>query len=331
MLNIEKVENFSGVSLNLKGMIEPLRKGNWHELNYSVGGDAPKNFIALYEYEEDSETRKIKAKTWPKYIAKVGQKWYPIESINEYLFNQIGEVLELKMAYSKLIMAGDQLRFLSRYFLKKNEILVHGAEIFYGYLSDKAFVEEIERKELARKFFTFQFAEASIKNMFPEDSEQILMDFVKMLVFDAAIGNNDRHFYNWGVVKHVGNKKTPIFAPIYDTARGLFWNDSESKIKTWYEHPRLIDERIKKYAEGSKPKTGWEGLEDLNHFDLVCRIFSADSRYKVICKQVISEQNQIKVLSFIDSKFSQFYSPQRMELIERCLIYRFQRLRRDCN
>jgi hypothetical protein len=205
MLNIEKVENFSGVNLNLKGMIEPLRKGNWHELNYSVGGDAPKNFIALYEYEKNSGTRKVKAKTWPKYIAKVGQKWYPIESINEYLFNQIGEVLELKMAYSKLIMAGDQLRFLSRYFLKNNEILVHGAEIFYGYLSDKEFVEEIEKKELARKFFTFQFAEAAIKNMFPDDSEQILIDFVKMIVFDAAIGNNDRHFYNWGVVKHVAN------------------------------------------------------------------------------------------------------------------------------
>jgi len=48
-----------------------------------------------------------------------------------------------------------------------------------------------------------------------------LKEFVKMLLFDAIVGNNDRHFYNWGLLPTYVTKKKPIFAPIYDTARGV--------------------------------------------------------------------------------------------------------------
>lgn len=322
----EIVEHYSGYNPKLRGVIPILRKGYYEVLNYTVGGDAPKNFIALYEYEENSGIRRTNVDTWPRYIAKVGHKWYPLESINEYLFNQIGEELGLKMAHSRLMIFGRQLRFLSRYFLKKNETLVHGAEIFYGYLSDKDFVHKIEEQQLARKFFTFEFALTSIMTVFQEDWEQIMADFVKMLVFDAVTGNNDRHFYNWGVVKHIENKHIPVFAPIYDSARGLVWNEAESKIETWYKDMKQIDKRIAKYAESSKPKTGWEGMDDLNHFDLIGKIFCYDIRYKEVCRSIINRQNKEKVLFLVKTKFSHFYSSLRIDAINRCLAYRFDRL-----
>lgn len=327
MLKEEKIENYSGVNPRLKGFIPCLKKGNWLELDFTPGGDAPKNFIALYEFSENSKVRKANTKTWSRYIAKVGQKWYPIESINEYLFNQIGEELGLRMAFSRLIFAGNQLRFLSKYFLNpEEESLEHGAQIFAGYIADKQWVEEIEIKGLARKFFTFQFAESAIKNMFPNESEEILVEFVKMLIFDALTGNNDRHFYNWGVVKHIGSKKKPTFAPIYDSARGLFWNDEEAKLLKWNENPTLLDSKIRKYAEGSKPKIGWDGLEDLNHFDLINKLFSVDLRYKEVCEQLINQENLEKLIKLIDKDLKKFYSSYRLELIKKCLIYRFERL-----
>lgn len=52
-----------------------------------------------------------------------------------------------------------------------------------------------------------------------------------MLVFDAIVGNNDRHFYNWGVIVDLKGMKPPRFSPVYDTARGLFWNQSEEWIE----------------------------------------------------------------------------------------------------
>lgn len=137
MLKNEKIENYSGVYLNLSKLVPSLKRNNWKELDISVGGDAPKSFLAVYEYNRDSTVRKSKVDSWPKYIAKVGHKWYPIESINEYLFNQIGEQLGLNMALSRLVTIKGQLRFMSKYFLNhQRESLIHGAEIFAGYFKN---------------------------------------------------------------------------------------------------------------------------------------------------------------------------------------------------
>lgn len=326
MLTAEKIENYSGVNLYLHRCIPTLRKGYWIELDFPVGGDAPKNFIAIYSYEENSKIRKSNPKTWPKYIAKVGHKWYPLESVNEYLFNQIGETLGLRMAYSSLVLAGNQLRFLSRYFLERNESLEHGAQIFAGFMQDEEWVEAIEKKGLARRFFTFQFAEQAITQTYPNEAQLIMEDFVKMLVFDALTGNNDRHFYNWGVIKHIERKKKPIFAPVFDSARGLLWNTPESQLLNWLANPKQLDDKIKKYTEGSKPKIGWDGLEDLNHFDLINRIFSLDSRYKGVCHQLICKENLDKLTHLLDSDFAKLYSKERMKLIKMCLVYRFDKL-----
>ncbi|MCK6612090.1 MAG: HipA domain-containing protein [Bacteroidia bacterium] len=324
MLRKEEVENYSGNSLNLHKYVPPLRKGFYKVLNISVSGDAPKNFISVYRFGKG--VHKCNCRTWPKFIAKVGQKWYPIESVTEHLLNAIGEELGLTMAASELVMAGSQLRFLSKYFLSKDEILVHGAEIFDGYIYQKNELEQMEEDGLARKFFTFQFAENAIRSRFPEEADSIFAGFVKMLIFDSITGNNDRHFYNWGVIKHISNKKRPTFAPIYDSARGLFWNNTEEKIIAWSSDPKRLPEHIKKYAEGSKPKTGWEGLEELNHFQLIEKIFSTGGRYKGICKELINSNNKQKILNLVDDKFSNVYSKDRKELIKRCLDYRFERL-----
>lgn len=330
-LKEEVVENFSGVQLNFQHCVESLRKGYWKELNFSVGGDAPKNFIAVYNYERNSSIRKANSKTWPRYIAKVGHKWYPLESVNEYLFNRIGEELGLNIASSKLMLANKQLRFLSKYFLSKNESLEHGAQIFAGYIEDKDWVEGIERDGLARSFFTFQFAEQAIRHTYPKEAEEILQNFVKMLIFDAISGNNDRHFYNWGVIKHVQNKKKPTFAPIFDSARGLFWNDAEEKLSKWLENPNQVEQKIKKYAEGSKPKIGWDGIDDLNHFDLIEKIFTADARYKNICKEFINTEKLDVIKKLILEDFIKLYSNNRIELLLRCITYRFERLQKILN
>jgi hypothetical protein len=327
MLKNEKIENYSGVHLNLSKLVPSLKRNNWKELGVNIGGDAPKNFLAVYEYKRGSTIRKSNVDSWPKYIAKVGHKWYPIESINEYMFNQIGEKLGLNMAFSKLALINGQLRFMSRYFLNhQHESLIHGAEIFAGYVEDLNLLEQIEKEGLARKFFTFQFAEKAIRNVFPNDSQQILESLVKMLVFDAITGNNDRHFYNWGVVKDIKRRNCPKFAPIYDSARGLFWNDSESKIELWYKDAKQIDTRIQKYSEGSKPKIGWENVDDLNHFELITRIYQELPEYKGVLLSLINKENQNIVMRFLDMNFNSYLTSKRIDLIKRCLMYRFERL-----
>lgn len=324
-LNEVAIENHSGFEPNLKGQIPVLRRTYFRKIDFWVGGDAPKDFLKVYSYEEG--VLRNSKKTWPSYIAKVGHKWYPMESITEHLMTRIGQVLGVTMADSRLMMANNQLRFLSRYFLKKNENLVHGAQIFAGYLEDEKMAEEIEEKDMARELFTFQFAESAIKAMFPKTGEQIVREFVKMLVFDAVIGNNDRHFYNWGVIVHTTKSKIlPKFAPVYDTARGLLWNHSEAKLVKHLRTDKEAYDYLANYGQKSQPKTGWEGVKDITHYTLIEKIFTLDHRYRNECVQLLEKENLEKVYMVIDEEFSQLMSTLRRNAIKRYIELRFNTL-----
>lgn len=329
---VREIEFFSGVNLRkIHAKVKPIRQGYYQILNVTIAGDAPKDFIHLYKY---GEGKRKYVNTWPKYIAKVGKKWYPIESIIEYLLNRIGEVLSIKMAESELRLADNQIRFLSKYFLKEGEILVHGAQIFSAYLdeTDDTFVEEIENQDLARELFTFQFVVESLKHRFPKNCNEIIESFVKMLVFDAITGNNDRHFYNWGVIVDLEGRRPPKFSPVYDTARGLFWNRPENKIANLFHKNNEI-ERVpfEKYVNNSRPKTGWEGMKDLNHFKLIELINHHYPEYSHICMELINPLNLLDIIPMLQKEFEPFFSNQRYKLIVECLKYRFELLSIVCN
>jgi HipA-like C-terminal domain len=271
--------------------------------------------------------RKNKNK-WTGYIAKTGHKWYPNESIAEHLLNSIGKELGLFMSNSELALISGQLRFLSEYFLNsKKQELVHGVDIFAGYVSDKDLVEEIEAKQLARTFFTFQFATDAVQFSFPNDADVILMNFVKLLLFDAIVGNNDRHFYNWGVVKSLDNSHKPYFSPIFDTARGLFWNDSEQKIREIIRRKHQMASYLKKYVKKSLPKIGWEGEKELNHIELITKIKQQSIEYSGIIDNLLTIQQEQNVIKMIQSNFFGLLSVNRMILITECLKLRFHELR----
>lgn len=325
-LKPEAIENFSNVKINLFSQVKPLKKDKYEVLDLPVSGDAPKNFIKVYEYNKSK--RWGKKKHWPAHIAKVGQKWYPIESITEQFMTLIGKALGLNIADSQLRMAGPQLRFLSRFFIntKKGESLVHGAEIFAGYIEERDWVEQIEKEGESRKYFTFQFAEKAIKARFPEQANEIENQFVRMLVFDAIVGNNDRHFYNWGIIININKNKRPIFAPIFDTARGLFWNDSEEKIVNYFKNSPGIDVRINKYIHNSKPKTGWEGLKEINHFTLIQRIYLEDDRYKQVIKEILSEEKYLNISNLFEGDLVKLFSGNRKKLIKLCIEKRWNTL-----
>lgn len=210
-----------------KRAITALRPWRYFVTDFTVSGAAPKNFIHVYEH---TSARRDHPPSWPAYIAKVGHKWYPSESITEQLMTRLGEILGLRMANSRLMLCEDQIRFLSRYFLRGEESLVHGAEILGGYLADDKFVAAVGEEKLEQDVFTFTVFCEAIRARFPGYSEEILLDFVRMIGFDAIAGNQDRHLLNWGVIVHPTGIRGPRFSPIFDTARGLFWNEPESQL-----------------------------------------------------------------------------------------------------
>lgn len=309
--------NPSGIRLRIPGGLPVLKDGRFQVLDAAVAGDAPKDFLRIYRY---GEGRKANPKTWPAWIAKVGHKYYPNESITEHLLTRIGQAMGLNMADSRLMWFGPQLRFMSRYFLKPDrQSLVHGAEIFAGYLEDRDFVEEVEKADQSRHLFTFQFVEHALKNEFPHYWEALLVEFTRLLAFDAIVGNNDRHFYNWGVVLDIEGRCVPQFSPIYDSARALYWNTTDARLEELSRDRNRRAAHQKKYITKCYPKTGWDGMPMPNHFDLMRQIAANRPALGQLLREMPIDGLAHRVSSVLQDEFVGLISPLRADFIQSCL------------
>jgi hypothetical protein len=313
-----EVKMQSGFEVVSHPTIEHLRDGFFCKIDFSVGGDAPKDFIAVYVH---GRGKKAQMSKWPRYIAKVGHKFYPNESITEHLLTRVGEILGLKMASSRLMWVRGQLRFLSEYFLKPDESLLHGAEIFAGYLADKKFVEEVEHQRLERDIFTFQVVEDAVMTRFLDHADAIMHGFVSLLGYDTIVGNNDRHHFNWGVITQIAGKRPPRFSPVFDTARGLFWNtDEESLLK----QEGRIDDFLDNYTRKCYPMLGWEGFNMPNHFDVIQKIAQQFPSYRRTLNALAMLDLPEKVEAILDTEFDGLFSSRRKKFIVACLRKRLE-------
>ncbi len=306
--------------------IETAKKHNYCVIKgVAVTGDAPKDIIRYYEY---GNSKKDKTKSWPIYIAKLGHKYYPLESITEQLISDIGKWYGFNLAESKICLIGGQIRFLSQYFLKEHtDELYHGADMYAGYLSDKQFVDDIELKRMTQDFFTISFTREVLTHFFEDSFNEIFKSFMLMLFFDALTGNNDRHMYNWGIIRDVFGQKTADFSPIYDSARGLLWNETEKKIVEILTTKNRKAEFIKKYCNNSRPKIGIENKKSVNHFELIS---SYDTYYKntKFIEDLFQENKIDYVIKKLNEKYKTLISKERRLLITDILKYRFKELKK---
>lgn len=297
--------------------------------NYDLDGDAPKQFIKAYFFKEDSGVKKANPNSWFSYIAKTAEKWYPHESVIEFMINRIGQVLGIRMNEICLVKANGQIRFLSKYFLNKNENLIHGAEICGEHLGDMLLAKEIaDHKKTSRELFTFEFIKDAIRAVFPGSFEQLTLSLVKMLAFDALVGNNDRHFYNWGIIATKKKMlKLPTFAPVYDSARGLLWNRSDDNIINLLRIHKNGGKKVLNYIEEACPRISIESNTQANHFELMDFIERYSDEYRQIIKELACIENEEKVLEMLRKEFYPFFIPERSELITLILKTRFKKIR----
>lgn len=243
--------------------IEPLRQGRVVVETREIHGDASKDFLRVREYIAGKRSHPDRPHKWPAYIAKVGSKWYPVESVIEHLITRIGQTCGANITDSRLAIVGRQVRFLSRYFLDDScERLTHGLDLFRRVLDEET-IESIAKERREREEYNFQIVETLLEMFFPDHHEQLWRDFVSLLIFDAFVGNNDRHPMNWGVIVPIGKGGKTRFAPIYDSARGLFWNVNETKVRQMLRNR----EQLESYIARSQPQIGWQDWDENSKFD----------------------------------------------------------------
>lgn len=325
-------ENSSGFEPK-EGAVKVIKKNHFNYIDLgTIIGDAPKCMVALYDYEKEGKVRRSNPKSWKKYIAKSASKWYPNESITEHLLNELGRKFGLTVANSCIRRINKQIWFLSEYFLKEDYQLSHGADFYALHLNDDhAFVNAIQdnNKIDDQEFFNVQWVKEIFSQYLPNDSSELFSSFITMLVFDGIIGNNDRHAYNWGVIRSVKTDEPARFAPIYDTARGLYWNSSESEVNNILAATDKNGNniRIQKYVLSSRPKIGWDGEGSLSHIELLKRIFETETGIsKGNFISLVSEENLNKCLDVINIDFNRLFSENRRVLMSKCLRLRFEKI-----
>ena len=327
-LRKECSRNNSG-SLLCHNKITALKDNLYFVENIPLDGDAPKQFIRIYQYIQRGNITRRNPKTWTPYIAKTAEKWYPHESVIEFMINRIGQELGLDMNDVCLLKINGQIRFLSKYFLNKNDMLIHGAEICGEYLDDMDLAKQIaNEKNTSRELFTFGFIKQAIEAKFGNESGPLLLKLIEMITFDALVGNNDRHFYNWGVI--TTKKKTmmaPRFAPIYDSARGLLWNLSDINVINQYNSLNNGGKRISRYIDDACPRISIDGNSEVNHFGLIKYLKNYSSEYNVVINEIASMRNEEKVLELLNKEFYIFFIKERCNLITHIVQERFKKVR----
>lgn len=153
-----------------------------------------------------------------------------------------------------------------------------------------------------------------------------MTDLVKMLCFDAITGNNDRHIYNWGIIRHIKGERAPRFSPVYDSARGLFWNEHENKLPRFQEKTSDGVTNLERYAQTSMPRIGWEGVQNPNHFELTRLIYQNRPEFRFVFEGMINPVCQTNTNALLEKEFEKLFSPTRYHLIRKCLNLRFQML-----
>jgi hypothetical protein len=238
------------------------------------------------------------------------------------LITKIGEIYGLRIAESKLRLVDGQVRFMSKYFLnRQSEQLTHGAEIYELCLGKENYAEIADNKA-ERDFFTFQMTREAIKDAFPGHLEGIIEGYVEMLTFDALIGHNDRHPYNWGVVVPIRKARAPRFSPIYDTARALFWNIPEKRVRQMLTDAKQLE----RYVDNCLPPIGWDGEQKVDFFRLIGLIWKNFARYRNSIEKFLPDTSLKQSFQIVEKEFAPLLSAERYKLIKRCLQLRQQRL-----
>ena len=223
------------------------------------------------------------------------------------------------------ILIGPQVRFLSKFFLKKGESLYHGIDLFKEYLNDDKLVEEIAAARQEQHLYTFQAVLDAVSDRFPDQFDGIMRGIVEMLTFDALVGNNDRHPANWGVITPMMSAKAPRFSPVFDTARALFWNVDERRIRDTLSN----EQQLLGYINRSRPQIGWDHADRIGHFDLIQRVFDRYEDFRPSITKFFETDVVRRMSPMVKREFSRLLSDQRRRLILECLERRHDLLRKE--
>ena len=214
---------------------------------------------------------------------------------------------------------------MSNSFLSNTTSLVEGVEFILGkypYYDKDTLVDRYSGMP-----YSFQMIIESMKSILG------ISTISKILLFDALIGNSDRHHSNWGITETKGSLSAekglfPVnvmtLSPLYDNGSSLcsYINESdvEKILKDKMRYESIINTK-------SKSAIGWNNIRPIRHFELIKNLrneyYDETVSFVINIKKNITEQSIDTILSNFDDNI---ISGQMKKLLKKFIIDRRNRI-----
>lgn len=214
---------------------------------------------------------------------------------------------------------------LARDIFKKHEEILYGDKIV-GTKSDALSLNGIATS-ISSQYYA------------PED---LLQTFAEMVIFDALIGNMDRHHENWGIVETLKYKQQLLFdkkqlvnqrhfVPLYDHGSSLLFELGEDRIQYYLDQPEQFKQ---KYILGSPYSFLRDNKGDReNVFQVIEESIQQNNdwgkRFRKAISKVctVSELDLAKAIIKMPNAAELDYSESRKKLLLKSLLMRHDILR----
>lgn len=191
-------------------------------------------------------------------------------------------------------------------------------ELYDGHTID----EVVGKQNREQSLFTVQAVKSVFGAHYLSAEDELFDDFVAILTHDALIGVQDRHHENWGIVtSREPTAEPPRIAPIYDSARGLFCNVLDHRLKE-YARGTEGKKELDDYRSKSRPMFGWEGWTPrpngrnfINHYELIARTYWAYPSSRVVVDRTLELYDWKRVQGDMKLRLSGLFSSLRQALI----------------
>lgn len=292
-------------------------------------GDAPKGTVVV------GDLTQVHAHA---YIAKEPRREGPPECVTEFLIARLAALVPVRVAETRLVRLPttdrrDDVRFMSRRFNRADDRLVHGLELVARCMNMEpaSVTQELPKGDEERYFYSVDTVVDILRSLYSQEpaSSAIVRGFGRMLAFDALVGCMDRHSMNWGVLEHIHGVRPPRFAPLFDSARGLFWQYEDHELET---KVRAIGRAafVENYAQRCKaliaaPK---DNSGDSSHFAVMRYV--ARGPHPLLtqeARRIVRAFQPGLARCILDDEFGSLLSSFRRDLIHDLLRHRHAKLR----
>lgn len=208
-----------------------------------------------------------------RYMFKQSRSGFPIQFLIEVFAYQLGSLIGIPVPPAFVSIDGNTHVYgalIEWFYDDRQDVFFPGGNFMH------LFIENFEhRRGREHNFQTF----LAILKSFNTNIDLVLKCWAKVVIFDAIIGNTDRHQSNWGLIIKKGktadpSPKTFELSPAYDNGTSMGYVLSEKDLLK-YSDLKELD----KYISSGRPHMKWTLEENwnqrLSHEDFITQMITS--------------------------------------------------------